>query len=183
MDTDTAPAVYAGDGEFRYVRKELCRRTAEVTKRFPLFAYVLVAILGLGGLGIWTEVVKIALAKDLSQFDGVFTAVAAFFPAVVGSATFQLLLFATGTSNRIITALGILVLFFSFGGAVLLGVFHSQYPISCLIAAIFLVVFSIWIWIVTNADDPLFQSAPVDAASGGNTSRNPKGDLSNFKAD
>lgn len=183
MDTDASTEASARDGEFRYVRKELCRRTAEITRRFPLFVFVLVAIIGLGGLGIWTELAKIALAKDPTHFDGVFTAVAAFFPAVVGTATFQLLLFATGTSNRIITALGILVLFVSFGGAVLLGVFHSQYPLACLIAAVFLVIFSIWIWIVTNADDPLFQTVSVDAASGGNTSRNPRGDLSEFKAD
>ena len=183
MNTVTNPEEYPDHGEFSYVGKELCRRTAEIWKRFPLFVFVLVAIVGLGGLGIWVELVKALLSESPEESDGLFTAVATFYPALAGSASCQLILNATGMLNRIITALGILVLFIFLAAAVLVGIFHSQYPFACLISAIILVVFSIWIWIISNADNPIFHPVRIDAASGGSPSRNPKGDLSGFKAD
>ena len=183
MNSDATIPDYREDGDFVYLRRELSRRTAELWKRFPFLAFVLVAIVGLGGLGIWAELVKMSLSENPQRLDGVFTAVAAFYPAVVGTASFQLLLIATGEMDRIITAFGILVLVSTIGAAVLLSVYHAQYPVTCLIAAVFLVFFSIWLWVVTNADNPLFKSVSVDASTGGSTSRAPKGDLSAFKAD
>ena len=183
MNSDAAMPDYREEGDLLYLRRELCRRTAEVWKRFPFLVFVLVAIVGLGGLGIWAELVKVTLSENPERLDGVFTAVAAFYPAVVGSASFQLLLIATGKMDRTITAFGILVLTFTIGAAVLLSIYHALYPIACLIAAVFLVIFSIWLWIVTNADDPIFKPVSVDAASGGSPSRDPKGDLSQFRAD
>ena len=141
MDLDTIAAQRPGEGDIPYLCRELKRRTAEIKKRFPFFVFVLVAIVGLGGLGIWAELVKLAHSNEPEKLDGVFTAVAAFYPAVVGSASFQLLLIATGKLDRVITAFGILVLAFSFGAAVLLGIFHAQYPIACLVLAIVLVAF------------------------------------------
>lgn len=170
-------------GEFAYLWAELGRRTKVFPKRVPFFAYVLVAIIGLGGLGIWAELVRMALSTDNHGFDRVFTAAATFYPAVIGSATFQLLLIATGRLDKIIAAFGIFVLVFSIGAAVLLALFRSLYPVSSLVAAILLVGFAIWIWIVANADDPIFKGDPGDAPSGGNTTRPLKGNLGDFKAD
>ena len=170
MNSDTSVQDYREEGDLAYLRRELSRRTAEIWKRFPFLAFVLVAIVGLGGLGIWTEIVKFTLSENPERLDGVFTAVAAFYPAVVGSASFQLLLIATGKMDRIITALGILILTYTIGASVLLSVYHAQYPVACLIAAVFLVIFSIWLWIVTNADDPIFKPVSVDGASGGSPS-------------
>ena len=181
MDPD-ATTTY-DDDEFAYLGRELCRRTAGLRKRFSYIVYVLVAIVILGGLGIWTEGVKMVLNGNPAGSDGLFTAATTFYPAVVASATFQLILIATGSHDRVITAFGVLVMVLSFAAAVLSTVFRAQYPDLCLTAAGLLVVFSVWIWIIANADDPIYKPVPVDVASGGPTSREPGGDLSDFKVD
>ena len=183
MNSVTAMPDYREEGDLVYLRREFSRRTAEVWKRFPFVAFVLVAIVGLGGVGIWAELVKMSLSEDPGRLDGVFTAVAAFYPAVVGSASFQLLLIATERMDRNITAFGVLILTFTIAATVLLSVYYAHYPVTCLIAAVFLAFFSIWLWVVTNVGDPIFQPVSVDAATGGSPSRDPKGDLSAFTAD
>lgn len=177
-----APTTYDNE-EFAYLRHELRRRTAGLAKRFSYIVYVLVAIVILGGLGIWTEVVKMALTGNSAGSDGLFTAATTFYPAVVASGTIQLLLIATGNHDRVMTAFGVLVMVLSFATAVLSTVFRAQYPVLCLTVAAILVVSSVWVWIVANADDPIYKPVPVDVASGGPTSREPDGDLSDFKVD
>lgn len=171
------------EGEFAYLCRELRRRTAEFPKRFSFIVYVLVAILGLGALGIWTELVKVALSGDPGALNGLFTATTTFYPAVVASATFQLLLIAAGKNDRVMTAFGVLTMVFFLAAALLLSIFRATYPTLSLTAATILAVFSVWIWIVANADDPIYKPVSPDAASGGNPSRDPKGDLSEFTVD
>ena len=182
MDPETISTDHQEEGEFVYLRRELRRRTAEFPKSFTFFAYVVAGVVMLGGLGIWTELLLLTYApQDRVGLDGVFTAVATFYPAVAGSASFQLLLIAAGKLDRVLTGFGILVIVFSIAAAFLLTFFRAAFPTSCLIAAVILATFSIWVWIVTNADDPIYKSVSVDAPSGGSTSREPKGDLSEFK--
>lgn len=183
MQPDASTQAHQDDGEFAYLRRELRRRAAEFPKRLSFIFFVLVAIAGLGGLGIWTELVKIALAQDPSGSDGLFTAATTFYPAVVASATFRLLLVATGNNDRVLTSFSVFVMVSSFVAAVLSTVFRAQCPVMSLTVAALFVIFSIWVWIVSNADDPIYKSVPVDAPSGGNPSRDPKGDLSEFKVD
>ncbi|MDD9964036.1 MAG: hypothetical protein OXU70_18315 [Gammaproteobacteria bacterium] len=171
------------EGEFTHLRRELQRRMSEFPKRFSLIAYVLAAIVILGGLGIWTELVKIALTDKTYTVDGLFTAATTFYTAVGASATYQLHLIATGNSDRVLTAFSFLTMALLFAAAVLLTVFRTQYPIVSLIPTLLLPLVSIWVWVVANADDPIYKPVSVDAASGGSTSQEPKGDLSEFKAD
>lgn len=180
MESDATNTDNLGGDEFADLRRQLRERTAGLHKRFSYVVYVLVSIVVLGGLGIWTELVKLALSGVPGRTDGIFTAATTFYPAVVASATFQLLLIATGNHDRVMTAFGVLVMVSSFALAVLSTVFRSQYPMLCLAAAVLLVVFSVWIWIVANSDNPIYKPVTVDAAAGGNPSREPQGNLSDF---
>ena len=183
MESHPIATNHENGGEFAYLWGELSRRTKEFPKRAVLVFYVLGAVAGLGGLGIWTELVRMLLSENHYGWDRVFTATAAFYPAVIGSAAFRLQLVATGKPDQIISAFGLLVLLFAFGTAVFLAFFGVDHPGPSLVAAIVLALFAIWIWIVANVDDPIYKSIPVDTASGGNPSRDPKGDFSEFKAD
>ena len=171
------------EGEFAYLWRELRRRTAEFPKRVPFIVYVLVAILGLGGLGIWAELVKVVLSDNRDALEGLFISATTYYPAVAGSAAFQLLMIATGNSDRVMTAFGLFVMFFFLVAALLSTVFHAHWPFASLFLAPILAIASIWTWIVANADNPIYKHVPVDAASGGSPSRDPKGNLSEFKAD
>jgi len=170
-------------GDWAYLRREISRRTLQPWSQAPFVIYVLVAIVTLGGLGIWVEIVKILSAEQSASYDGLLTAMATFYPALVGSASLQLLLVATGNSDRILTAFATLVWVISIGSVILLSVFHDQYPRACFSAAIGFVFFSIWLWWITNGDDPTYKQVSVDTATGGSTSRELKGDISGFRAD
>lgn len=184
MDPETTPINHEEEGDFAYLRRELRRRTSEFPKSFTFFAYVVAGVIMLGGLGVWTELLKLTYAApNPDGLDGVFTAVATYYPAVAGTASFQLLLIASGKVDRVLTGFGILVIAVSITAAMSLTFLRAAFPTFCLVAAVVLAIFSIWIWIVTNADDPIYKSVPVDAPSGGPTSRDPKGDLSDFKVD
>ena len=58
MQPDASTQAHQDDDEFAYLRREFRRRAAEFPKRLSFILFVLVAIAGLGGLGIWTELVK-----------------------------------------------------------------------------------------------------------------------------
>ena len=172
-----------GVGDWISLWRELDRRTRQPWKHGPLVMYVVVALVGLGGLGIWVEAVKFILSEEPESYDGIFTAVVTFYPALIGSASFQLLLIATGNVDRTMTAFSVLVLMISVGSALLLSVFHDRYPTVCLLSAIPLAIFSIWLWSITNVDNPIYKTLPIDTPSGGSPFRDLKGDISTFEAD
>ena len=172
------------EGEFAYLWRELRRRTVEFPNRFSFIVYVLVAIVGLGGLGIWTELVNLALSDNRDDaLDDLFIAATTYYPAVAGSATFQLIMIATGNTDRVMTSFGFLAMFLFTVAALLSTVLRALCPFASLALAPILAAASIWVWIVANADNPIYKPVPVDAPSGGNPSRDPKGDLSDFVVD
>ena len=169
-------------GEFAHLAHELCRRTA-ACKSFTLLAYVFAGVLALGGLGVWAELYKVLSATDPVTTGGVFTAMATFYAAVAGSACFQLLLIATEKNDRVLTAFAfVVIIVLVFAGFALVG-FRSVYPVTCMTIAILMSALAVWVWVITHADDPLYQPVPIDAPSGGPPDVDPKGDLSDFKVD
>lgn len=167
--------------DWKHLRSELCRRTWQPFSSAPFVIYVLLAIVGLGCLGIWVELVKLARVDGDGSSDGVLTALATFYPALVGSASLQLILYSTGRGDKTLTSFALLACIASLASVVLISVFHTQFPILTVRAAIFFVLFSIWLWWITNADDPTYKSAPIDAASGGDPDRPLAGSTKGFK--
>lgn len=143
--------------------------------------YVLLAIIGLGCLGIWVEFIKVASATSPANYDGVLTALATFFPALIGSSSLQLMLASTGNRDKVLVSFGYFVSLTAFGAVVLISVFHPTFPDLTFWASVFFAVVAVWLWWFTNGDDPTYKSGPVDAASGGDTKRTLKGDTSEFR--
>ncbi|MCA3641217.1 MAG: hypothetical protein IOC63_05065 [Methylobacterium sp.] len=168
-------------GDWHYLRREISRRTCQPFSDVPFVFYVLLAIVGLGCLGIWFELIKLSLSSDLPKYDGVLTALATFFPALIGSSSLQLILTSTGNKDKVLVSFGYLVSLMAFGAVVLISVFHPTSPVLTLSASVLFSVFAVWLWWFTNGDDPTYKSASVDAASGGDTGKPLRGTTSGFK--
>lgn len=168
-------------GDWKYLWREMKRRTKEPFADVPFVTYAILAIIGLGCLGIWSELIKIAIAEEPPRYDGVFTALSTFYPALVGSAAFQLILSSTGRADKTLVSFGYLVSFISVASVVLIAIFYKSFPTTCFSVSIISVCFAVWLWWFTNGDDPTYKNAPIDAASGGDPSKMPKGSTSGFK--
>lgn len=147
----------------------------------PFVLYVLIAIIGFGCLGIWVELVKFSNAPEPSNTNGILTALATFYPALIGSASLQMVLYSTGRSDKILTIVAMLFFCVAFGSVVLVSVYHARLPDLTMRVAIGFSIFAVWLWWIVNADDPTYKSVAVDAATGGDPSKAPKGTTKGFK--
>ncbi len=167
-------------GDWKYLGGELLRRTIQPVKDVPFVLYVILAIIGLGGLGIWVELVKVLLASGPFDQTGLLIALATFFPALIGSSSLQLILASTGNGNKVLVSFALLICGVAVAVGVLINVFFETYPAAAFRSSIFFALIAVWLWWITNGDDPTYKSAPVDAPSGGDTDRPLKGDTSGF---
>ena len=172
-----------GAGSVANLRQELARRTCKPWKQVTFVSYFFTAIVLFGGFGIWVELVELNLSENAESYDGLYRAIATFYPALIGSASFHLLLIATVKSDTTMTAFGTMVLSFAFVIAILVAIFQHQYPIARFFVVILLASFSIWLWSIADADNPIYKDVPADTSSGGSLLRPLKGDTSEFKVD
>lgn len=168
-------------GDWSYLWSEIKRRTVQPFSSIPFLIYVLVAIIGLGCLGIWVELIKLALQTPGGSRGAVLTALCTFFPALIGSTAFQLILGATGKSDKIFVSIGYLVLILGLGAVILITLFNGLLPSKTFWAAVAFSAGAVWLWWITNGDDPTYKSTPVDAASGGDPNRKLKGNTQGYK--
>jgi hypothetical protein len=100
---------------------------------------------------------------------------------LIGSASLQMVLYSTGRSDKILTIVAMLFFCVAFGSVVLVSVYHERLPELTMRVAIGFSIFAVWLWWIVNADDPTYKSIAVDAASGGDPKRDPKGTTKGFK--
>lgn len=172
---------YKEYGDWRYLKHELVRRTYQPLSDVPFVFYVLLAIIGLGCLGIWVELVKVAIASGQRGYDGVVTALATFFPALVGSSSLQLVLTSTGNKDKVLVSFACLACGISFAAVILISVLYPHFPDYSFWASALFAIGAVWLWCFTNGDDPTYKSAPVDAPSGGDPNRRLKGDTHGYE--
>ena len=122
--------------------------------------YVILAIICLGGLGIWVEIIKGQLGQSADD-SGLLTALSTFFPALIGSASLQLILSSTGNSDKVLVSFSLLACFVSFFGVVLITIFYPVHPAWSLGAAVWFGIFAVWFWWFTNGDELTYQNAPI----------------------
>lgn len=179
MSSNNSTGAHGGD--WRYLKREIGRRTTQPFSHAPFVFYVLLAIIGLGCLGIWVELLKVATSSVHLNYDGVLTALATFFPALIGSSSLQLILSSTGNRDKVLVSFGFSVIIIAFAAAVLISLLNPLLPNFTFWASVIFAVIAVWLWWFTNGDDPTYKSAPIDAPSGGNTGRQLKGDTSGFQ--
>ena len=168
-------------GEWTDLGQQLLRRTRQPWKHVSLIGFLLIAIIGFGGMGIWVEIIKITKADEYRGTNELFIAVATFYPALIGSSSLQLILASVDNSNKLLIAFAIAVWVTSTLVGILTAMYYNVSPDLCLVIAGIMVVFAVWLWMITNADDPIYKRARIDSASGGSTGRQLKGDTSGFK--
>lgn len=164
---------------------ELGRRTRSAgNRRFLLF--LLFGIFIFSGLGIWIEVVneiiKVQQPNTLWSWDGILLALSSYYPALLGAASLQLNLEANRKSDDAMADFSLGLLFTTFILIVLIGVFQfNQVFYSFTFWGTFaLSALGIWVWILANCDNPDLKNDP-SVASGGDTNRDLKGDVSGFR--
>ena len=170
-------------GDYVYLWDFLKKRSSQPWKNFPFTVYFLIAILLFGGLGIWLETFNYIVLDKKENLENLFTAMAAYYPAIVGASAFHLILWATGTSNKVVSAFSFFMVVFFFFLGLLVRYFFNDQPIVCLISTIILVFLSLWFWIIANAEDGVFKKESIDAPAGGNLERKLKGTTDGFEVD
>ena len=174
------PATNEG-GQWRRLFEELGRRTREPARQPPFVGFVLTGVVLFGGLGIWVELLKLSFATGEVTYDGLETSIITFYPALIGSSAIQLVL-ACWNKDKSLMSVGITTLCFSFVAAILLALSEHNHPYLVLTAGSALSCFAIWLWWITNGDDPTFKAAtPIDAATGGEVDRQLPGTLTGYK--
>jgi hypothetical protein len=165
--------------DWAYLKGTLKQRTREPAKELPFIIYVFLAIILFGGLGIWTELLRITLS-DTPNLTTLITAVMTFFPAMIGATSIQLIL--ASSEDKVMVSFALLILCCFLTAAILLPFFSGTHPVLVLVLASLLSVIAVWVWWITNSEDPTYRkkSAP-DAASGGPTSRPLTGSVAGFE--
>ncbi|WP_131618215.1 hypothetical protein [Roseivivax marinus] len=180
--SDSTPE-FRSESPYKQFRSEVWRRTSKPLSDATFIFYVVFGILIFGGLGVWIEVMKIILSPGGSNWRGILTALAAFYPALIGAACLQLVLESVRKSEKLMAVFSVGVLLLTIIAAVVFGVFefNSVYTGVSFWGTIFLSITGIWVWCVANGDNPDLQTTDPYAPSGGDTSRKLKGDTSGFR--
>ncbi|TCQ70944.1 hypothetical protein EDF68_13111 [Ochrobactrum sp. BH3] len=95
---------------FRIAWAELKRRTAKPKTEVVYWSYFIFAVCGLGGIGILLEFARYASVKDSVTPDGLFTAFATFFPALIGSSAMQIMFDKVNDRRMMAISVGSLIL-------------------------------------------------------------------------
>ncbi|HEV7270006.1 hypothetical protein [Pseudoxanthomonas sp.] len=160
------------------IGEEMVKRT-KIPLRHPSFViFFSLAVVGLGGLGIWLELysalVPVNHAEDAKgaleelSTNTLRTAFITFFPAVAGTSAMQLIWAESSKHFRSVAAL----LLFCFLVTALL-IFPSRVSNTCAISlGVLMSLLSLWVWWIANAkQEDLLDKIDLDAPVGGGNPR------------
>lgn len=142
---------------------------------FSFWTYFILAIIGLGAVGVWVEVVRWKLAPE-PETSGILTAIYTYFPAVAAGATLQLVM---ASREKYVRSFSILMA--SIIGAVALP--HSVglvREIGAFSWGFFGTVLALVLWWVANGTNQDFLDSTPEDSLGGNLADEPKGDTGGF---
>ena len=171
----------AVDGGWADFRADLVRRTRKPLSHVTFVMHFLLSVVAIGGLGLWVELLNYSRASTPENLMSVRTAMATFFPALIGSTCLQMIL-GTFLKQLRLFALCFTVIFAVIGSWLIFDRGLGSAP--ALLIGTVASLCSLWFWWIANADNPDFQDetlAPT-AAVGGNTDRALGGDLGGFDA-
>lgn len=171
----------AVDGGWADFRADLVRRTRKPLSHVTFVMHFLLSVVAIGGLGLWVELLNYSRASTPENLMSVRTAIATFFPALIGSTCLQVIL---GTFLKQLRAFAMLftVTFAVIGFWLIFD--RGMGSSRALLVGTAASLFSLWFWWIANADNPDFydeELAPT-AAVGGNPERALGGDLEGFDA-
>lgn len=170
----------AAEGGWSELRRDVWRRTTRPAAHATFVFFFFGSVVLIGGLGIWVELINAAKAPSPTDFLPVRTAMATFFPALIGSTCFQIVLGKYLKALRAVAFVGTTII--AAVGFWLVLDRNLSTALSLSIGTLASLV-SLWFWWIANADNPDFFDEPLDqAALGGSTDRPLGGDLGGFDA-
>ncbi|MEO6563885.1 MAG: hypothetical protein ABIN99_12715 [Nitrosospira sp.] len=136
------------------IRKELRKRTVEPIYHFSFVTYFFLAVVVVGGVGVWLELISyFFLAPKTPTGDAsverLHTAVITFFPALAGTASMQLIW--AEDNQKFLRAFAILMLFFFFIVALAISNPMIFQQCTALIIGFIASGFALWTWWIANA--------------------------------
>jgi len=170
------------NNDLKRLRDELARRTLEPLHDIPFITYITLAIILFGGLGVWVEgfkiIYKILVTNECIEVSSLITSILTYYPAVLGAGCLQLVLSSFNKMDKDMASFGLFVFVGGLLSVVILPFFSEKFPGLVIFSGVVWSIFAVWIWWITNSDDPTFRRMPPpDAASGGDTKRDLSGDL------
>jgi len=162
----------------------LKRRTCEPFSHVSFVIYFLVAVIIIGGIGIWIELYAYLLppsspATPTVPLAPLRSAIVTFFPALTASACLQLIW--AENEHKFLRSFGVLFLTLMTMAALIISP-HAMGNGSALTVGILASLAALWAWWIANAEQKDFLDIDNDAPLGGKTT-NAKlsGDLDGFK--
>ncbi|KZX87802.1 hypothetical protein A3726_09260 [Erythrobacter sp. HI0037] len=156
---------------------DIKRRTTKPKEHATFVFYFLGAILFIGGLGIWVELINAAGSWTETDLVALRTALTTFFIALIASSGFQLVL---GEWKQLRAAAYMVSLLMAGLGIWLIADRELDLKVAIPLSVIGYLI-SLWIWWISNADNTdLHDEPPPEASVGGELDRDLKGDLEGF---
>lgn len=166
------------------LRNFLKRRTLLPLRDFTFVGYLIPAVFLFSAIGVWSETIEYLLVDSNDKnFKGIKKALGAYYLPLIGVACMQLQMESYHQkSSKLMGILfsGILLTSLALIGVIHLFLFLDRFIVFTWGGVIFFTVLGIWLTIVANGNNPHLQTDSVDAATGGDTRRELKGDVDEF---
>ncbi|WP_139791112.1 hypothetical protein [Chromobacterium violaceum] len=160
-----------------FVIEELKRRFYTPIGQMTFWTFFLVAVIGIGALGLWVECYK-AWPFWENKTDGILTAIYTYFPAIAGGSALQMLMDNRKETQQHMRSFCVL------SGAVIflltLPFMSGVSPIWGFIWGLFGIIASLLLWWVANGVNPSFLDIDPSDSLGANPSTPPAGDAGGF---
>jgi hypothetical protein len=166
--------------DWQRLGRHLRARTVGPLKSVPFVFFVFLGPVVFGALGVWVEVIRLAISTEPPDYSSLVTAISTYYPALGCSTALQLQLAKTTKGDKVLVSFGQLMFSIFLATAVVLQFFWKTYPGTVFAISFACTVAAIWLWWITNADDPTF-AASADAATGGDVDRDLRGTLNGFQ--
>lgn len=168
-------------GDWQRLRKHLAARTVEPFKSVPFVFFAFLGPFAFGALGVWVEFVRMLLTEATPDYAALITAVSTYYPALGCSTALQLQLANTNKGDKVLVSFSQFMFSIFLFTAVIIQFFWQSHPVTVLMICAALSLSAIWLWWITNAEDPTYLTTPTDAATGGDVDRDLRGTLDGFQ--
>lgn len=159
------------------LQDELSKRWNTPLGHISFLTFLIVAIVGLGALGIWVEIIR-AFSVSKYETDNILTAIYTYFPAIAAGSVLQMLMDAKSEKQQFLRSFCVLS---GFVVAVLTVPYINGLK-SCwaYLFGIIGIFSSVWLWWIANGCNPSFLDIDPNDSLGANPKSNPAGSTSGF---
>jgi hypothetical protein len=154
--------------EFPELAKDIRRRFVRPLGSPSFWMFLLVGVIGFGGIAIWIEVLKCEFRLlGTANAQGVLTAINTYFPAIGCGAGLQIVTWEKQKPN--LRACGMAAWSFMSAACVVLLLLQANHPWWSGILGAICSIFALAMWWLANGEEDAFQNgAPTNASIGGN---------------